>query len=76
MSMLRTVRQMSGLSQSELARMANITQQAVSQYENGRCIPQLPIAQTLARVLRVSIDDLWPPDNGTDVVDKEVLPGA
>lgn len=56
---LRELRKQRGLSQSALAQLAGVTQQAVAQYEAGR-VPLLPIAQRLARALGVTVYDLWP----------------
>ena len=45
-----------GISQSELARRANMTQPQVSKLELGGTVPTLPLLARLARALDASLD--------------------
>ncbi len=56
---LERVRAARGLSQRALAQAAGITRQAVSAIENGRVQPSVGIALALARVLGVSVEELF-----------------
>lgn len=47
-----------GLTQTELAKLSNISQQSIAHYENGRGIPTMNNAIQLAKVLNVKTDDL------------------
>ena len=55
---MREARTKKGWSQAELARHAGITPAAVNQFENGPRKPSLPILQSLASALEVSMDYL------------------
>lgn len=47
-----------GISQMDLARRANMSQGAYSKIESGDLIPTLPYAARIAKVLRLSLDEL------------------
>ncbi len=49
--LIRSARDISGLTQAQLADRAGVTQQAISAYETGRTEPTLP---TLTRLLRAA----------------------
>lgn len=51
-------RKRQGLTQEELARMLNVTPQAVSKWENGLALPDTSMLPTLGYTLGVSIDEL------------------
>lgn len=51
-------RQARGLTQIQLAKAAGTTQRAISYYETEADFPPAPALITLARVLRVSVDEL------------------
>ncbi|HST86563.1 MAG TPA: helix-turn-helix transcriptional regulator [Kineosporiaceae bacterium] len=48
---IRTLREQCGVSQSQLARIANMTQSAVARFEAGGSIPTVPILDRLAVAL-------------------------
>ena len=47
-----------GLSQEELAGMVNVSRQAVSKWETGDAMPDLPKLMALADALNISLDEL------------------
>ena len=47
-----------GLTQSELANLLNVTDKAISNYENGRRIPDVSILKELSNILDVSINEI------------------
>jgi transcriptional regulator with XRE-family HTH domain len=53
--MLRTAK---GLSLEQLAQEIGVTRQAIYKYEQGVSLPTILVAKQLARVFRVSIDEL------------------
>ena len=55
---IKLSREKKGWSQAELARNAEITPAAVSQFEKGSRKPNMPILRKLGKVLDVSIDYL------------------
>lgn len=59
-SRLRGFRATLGMTQSDVAWYAGITQAALSNYENGKRDVPLPSLLSLARVLRISPIDLVP----------------
>jgi molybdate-binding protein/DNA-binding XRE family transcriptional regulator len=54
-----------GLSQTDLAKIAGISRQAVSAIEAGRAQPGVQIALAFARALDSSVEDLFGPPTGT-----------
>ena len=52
-----------GLTQHQLAELAGISREAIGNYENGRRVPPVDIAQRIATALKMSVDDLIYPDN-------------
>ncbi len=48
-----------GFTQSELAEKLNITDRAVSKWENGICMPDASIMPELCEILSISINDLF-----------------
>ena len=46
------------LTQTELAKLANVSQAAIQGYETGKFIPSTNTAIQLAKVLNVKLDDL------------------
>ena len=58
MSIIRDLRRKSGLSQAELAELCCVHQTAVSQWENGRTVPDRNSLQLLASVFGVSVETL------------------
>ena len=51
-------RLVSGLTQNAVAKILNITQGAVSQWENGSSLPRTGLLSELAKLYKCSIDDL------------------
>lgn len=47
-----------GLNQAELAEKAGVTPAAISQIEKGARVPSIPVLQSIANVLKVSLDYL------------------
>jgi len=52
------LRKKNGLTQSELANMLNVTNQAVSKWENGRGIPDIEMLKKLSEVFHIHVDEL------------------
>lgn len=48
---IRYIRQERGISQSELAKKANVTRQTISALENGRYNPSLILAYNITKIL-------------------------
>ena len=59
---LRDLRTARGWSQAELGARAGVSRQAIIAIETGRFDPSLPLAFTLARLFRASIEDIFNPD--------------
>jgi transcriptional regulator with XRE-family HTH domain len=55
---LRQVRQIRGVSQTDLARQLGIPRQQINNYEHGRFVPSLEMACRIADALDVSLDIL------------------
>lgn len=47
------------ITQSELAEMLNITDRAISKWENGNCLPDSGIINELCKILDITINDLF-----------------
>ena len=47
------------LTQSELAEKLNITDRAISKWENGNCMPDVGTMQELCEILSISVNDLF-----------------
>ena len=58
---LRELREAAGLSQSQLAKHAGVSRNAVSQWESGQTQPATNRLATLARALKVPIDEIMTP---------------
>lgn len=59
-----------GFSQKETAFMIGVSEQAVSKWENGECLPDVYNLKLLAQVLRVSADSLL--DTGMECTEKVI----
>lgn len=46
------------ITQEQLAQMLNITDKAISKWENGRCMPDISLLKNLSSILEVSISEL------------------
>ncbi len=60
-SRLKAVRTLAGMSLRELARQADVSPSFVSQIENGKSQPSVATLYSFARLLNVSIDELFDP---------------
>lgn len=58
MNIIKKIRTENKLSQAELAKMLNVHQTAVSQWENGRTTPDVTIAKLISKQFGVSLDEL------------------
>jgi putative molybdopterin biosynthesis protein len=70
---LREKRQSVGLSQKQLANMADITRQAVSAVEANQYSPATSVALQLARALRCRVEDLFTIKSGGEIIDGELI---
>ncbi len=75
---LYDLRKKAGLSQNELARQLNVTNKAVSKWENGKNKPSTETLRKLARLFGVSVDTLLEKKGGNRTVNitKIVLTGG
>ena len=48
-----------GLTQSDVAEKLNVTDRAISKWENGNCIPDASNIQELCKILNITINDLF-----------------
>lgn len=55
---LRRFRADRGVTQVELAKKVEVTQAAISRYEDGSALPSLDVAIKIAEALSCSVDDL------------------
>lgn len=55
---LKEIRQSKGLSQTEIAKILNITQASYSHYENGRNQPTYELLTNIADFYKVTVDEL------------------
>lgn len=58
MSRIKELRKAAGLSQTQLAKIVNVDQTAVSKWELGKSFPDMGIAIELADYFHVSVDSL------------------
>lgn len=59
---LRDMRAERGWSQSDLAEKLSVSRQTVNALETGRYDPSLPLAFKLARLFKVTIEEIFLPD--------------
>ena len=52
------LRREKGLTQSQLAEKINVSDKAVSKWENGKCLPEMEQLKKLAKLYNVTIDEL------------------
>lgn len=62
MFLLQSLRKKSGYSQSQFAKLMNVDQTAISQWETGKNTPRADKLPKLAAALNCSIDDLFRED--------------
>ena len=58
------LRKAQGYSQARLADLAGVTRQTINAIENAKYSPSLELAFTLARVLGVTVDELFTMEDG------------
>lgn len=73
---LYELRKKSGLSQAELGQLLQVTNKAVSKWENGKAKPPLDLARKLADILNVSMNDLLEPAGEEKKIMKIVITGG
>jgi len=56
---LRAARRVAGLTQAELARRVGVSRKTINTIENEVFVPSTVLALTLAKVLGVSVEDLF-----------------
>ncbi|MGD6873493.1 helix-turn-helix transcriptional regulator [Sutcliffiella horikoshii] len=59
---IRELRKELGLSQDKLAKQSNVSRQTINAIENNKYDPTLELAFKLAKVLRVTVDELFTSD--------------
>lgn len=59
MTGLKVLRELSGLSQAELAAIVNVSQQSVAKWENGISSPRMDKLPEIAKALNCEISDLF-----------------
>ena len=59
MNNIKFLRENMGLSQTELARLINVSQQSVAKWENGVSSPRTDKLPEIAKVLNCEISDLF-----------------
>ena len=55
---LKELRIEKGLSQNKMSEQIHITRQAISNWENGKSIPESDMLKILSKYFKVSIDDI------------------
>ena len=55
---IATLRKQAGITQEDLANRLNVSNQAVSKWEAGKCCPDIELLPVLAHLFDVSIEDL------------------
>ena len=56
---LKELRAARGLTQAELAQMAGVSRKTINTVENGVFVPSTILALTLARALKVTVEDIF-----------------
>ena len=65
MNRIREYRRNNGLLQSELAKLLNVSQGTISQYETGNSEPDNETLKAIARIFNVSVDEILGYDKDT-----------
>ena len=58
-TMIKRLREEKNITQSQLAEMLNVSDKAVSKWENGRGYPDITLTEPLAAALGVSLIELF-----------------
>ncbi|WP_417564103.1 helix-turn-helix domain-containing protein [Microbacterium sp.] len=72
---LKDARQRAAMSMRELGRQANVSPSFISQIENGRSQPSVATLYAFARILNVSIDELFD-QHEDETVDRTLVDGS
>ena len=56
---VKEYREKAGMKQTELAELVNVRRETIVHLENGKYNPSLKLAMDIARVFRVSVEDLF-----------------
>jgi transcriptional regulator with XRE-family HTH domain len=56
---IHLIREKRGISQTDLARMINVSQPLLSKWESGKAYPRYPELKAIANILKCSIEDLY-----------------
>ena len=59
---VRTLRTQAGLSQADLATAMGVSRQTINSIENGRYLPSLPLAISLARHFGAAVEEVFDAD--------------
>ena len=59
---VRELRTQSGLSQGDLGEALGVSRQTINSIENGRYLPSLPLALSIARHFASPVEDIFMPD--------------
>jgi len=73
---IKTFRLRNHYSQKEIANRIGVSEQAVSKWENGECLPDVYNLKLLAQVLRISIDSLLDTDINTEKIVETIAVGG
>lgn len=75
---LRSFRLKNNYTQKEVALKINVSEQAVSKWENGECLPDVYNLKLLSQILRISVDSLLDTDiqNPEKIVETITIGGA
>ena len=63
---LKILRENAGYTQSEVAKILNLTQGAISQWESGICNPEYKYLPDLAKMYRCTLEDIIKAINQAD----------
>lgn len=77
--LLTTLRKKNGISQKEMAERLSVSTSAVSKWEHGKNLPDMTMLGSIAKILRVSCDELLNPEKTLERLanpepQKEALP--
>ncbi len=60
MTKLKKMRKTKGFTQYELAKVAGVYPSTILNYETGKRLPDVGVAQKIATALGVTVSDIWP----------------
>lgn len=59
-TILKKLREKTGLTQVEIAEKANITERSYQRYEAGERVPNVHTAQLIAQALHTTVEEIFP----------------